>query len=66
MRSKFCVTADGASTKRKFFRMHHESNDPTSLYKTKNPYALDGRSIYFVADPPHLIKTIRTAGLTQV
>ena len=54
-----CVTADGASANRKFFRMHHDPNDPTSLYKTKNHYAPDGRSIYFVADPPHLIKTIR-------
>ncbi len=54
-----CVTADGASTNRKFFRMHYDSNDPKSLYKTKNPYALDDRYIYFVADPPHLIKTVR-------
>jgi len=54
-----CITADGASTNRKFFRMHYDSNDPASLYKAKNPYALDDRSIYFVADPPHLIKTIR-------
>lgn len=54
-----CVTADGASPNRKFFRMHRKQKDPTSLYKTKNHYSLDGRSLYFVADPPHLIKTIR-------
>ena len=54
-----CVTADSASPNRKFFRMHHDPNDSTSLYKTKNHYAPDGRSIYFVAGPLHLIKTIR-------
>ncbi len=54
-----CITADGASTNRKFFRMHRDLKDPTSMYKTHNLFALNGRSIYFVADPPHLIKTIR-------
>ena len=54
-----CVTADGASANRKFFRIHHDSKNPTSLYKTKILYSSDGRSLYFIADPPHLIKTIR-------
>ena len=53
------ITADGASSNRRFFRMHQTS--PSSLtYKTRNPYAEDGkRWIYFVSDPPHLIKTTR-------
>ena len=28
-------------------------------YKTKNPCAIDGRWLYFIADQPHLIKTVR-------
>ena len=55
-----CITADGASPNRKFFRMHHERKDSTSpTYKTHNPYAKEERSVYFVSDPPHLIKTTR-------
>ena len=48
-----CITADGASSNRKFFKMHG------SDYKTPNPYSSDGRSIDFISDPPHLIKTVR-------
>ena len=53
-----CVTADGDSANRKFFRMH-KTPDLLVPYKTKNPYATDGRWLYFIADPPHLIKTVR-------
>lgn len=53
-----CVTADGDSANRKFFRMHKIS-ELLVPYKTKNPYAMDGRWLYFIADPPHLIKTVR-------
>ena len=52
-----CVTADGDSANRKFFRMH-KTSDPLVPYKAKNPYAMDGRWLYFIADPPHLIKTV--------
>ena len=47
------ITADGASPNRKFFSLHGGS------YKTVNPYSDDERYIYFVSDPPHLIKTTR-------
>ena len=54
------ITADGASVNRKFFRMHYDKNDPNSFaYKTLNPYSTDNRWIYFIADPPHLMKTVR-------
>ena len=53
-----CITADGSSSNRKFFRMN-KSHDLSIPYKTKNPYAKDERWIYFIADPPHLIKTVR-------
>ena len=53
------VTADGASSNRKFFRMHKTSSRGHFVYKTRNIYAADKRDIFFFSDPPHLIKTAR-------
>jgi len=61
------VTCDGASSNRKFFKMHlwmKEHDDETLdnvdvTYKTKNLHSTDGRFIYFIADQPHLLKTAR-------
>ena len=54
-----CMTGDGASPNRKFFKMHGTKDDLT--YKTDNPFAnpKENRSLYFISDPPHLIKTTR-------
>lgn len=51
-----CVVADGASANRKFFRMHGQKN---LFYKTHNLFACpsENRSLFFISDPPHLIKT---------
>ncbi len=54
-----CVTADGGSSNRKFFRMHGKLNNSSLTYKTKKRYSPDGRPLYFVADTPHLMKTAR-------
>jgi hypothetical protein len=54
-----CITADGASTNREFFRMHHDKKDPQTLYKTCNLYSPENRWLYFISDPPHLMKTVR-------
>ena len=55
-----CITADGASPNRRFFRMHKTGIRSSLTYKAENPYAEDGkRWIYFISDPPHLIKTTR-------
>ena len=51
-----CITADGTSTNRKLFRMHYNPKECITSYKTKNPYSSDDRWLYFVADPPHLVK----------
>ena len=52
----------GASTNRKKFYWMHEqlSNtyDSSVVYRTINLYA-PGRYMWFVADPPHLMKTTR-------
>ena len=53
-----CVVADGASTNRKFFKMHGVTNSEIT-YKTPNIFTSENRSLYFVSDPPHLIKTTR-------
>ena len=55
-----CITADGASPNRKFFRVHRgPDNDTSPTYKTRNPFAKEERWVYFMSDPPHLIKTAR-------
>ena len=48
---------DGNSVNRRLIKLH----DPPAkvTYKTINPYAADGRSLFFFSDPPHLIKTTR-------
>ena len=55
------TTSDGASPNRKFYRMHKEL-DGDSLadvcFRTINIYAKH-RFIYFISDPPHLLKTAR-------
>ena len=49
------VTADGASSNRKFFSMHGKG----LINKVKNPYSDDERNIFFFSDVPHLLKTSR-------
>ena len=56
------ATADGASQNRKFFRMHRHlvgDLDTEIVYRTKNIYTKEIRFIYFFADVPHLMKTVR-------
>ena len=54
------LTCDGAACNRKFFKMNGVSRGKDELvYKTRNPHAEDGRSIYFMSDVPHLMKTTR-------
>ena len=51
------VTSDGASCNRKLFQMHSKSDK--LVHKVRNIFSRDNHDIYFVSDPPHLIKTIR-------
>ena len=54
------LSCDGASSNRSFFQMHSapENCKHGVVYCTTNPYAQDGRCIYFMSDVPHLIKTV--------
>ena len=56
------AVADGASNNRLFFKMHKgmSRSDSPYTYRTKNIFA-PGRYIYFFADVPHLMKTLRNA-----
>ena len=56
----FCC--DGLSANRRFFRLHDAgSKEQEQVYRVVNPYAHEGekRFIFFLSDPPHLMKTVR-------
>ena len=53
------ITADGASPNRRFIKLHKTDEQQTTVYRAINRFAADERYIYFVSDPPHLIKTAR-------
>ena len=53
------LTCDGATTNRKLWKLHSGDGDEVT-YKVKNIYAPEAeRSLYFISDPPHLLKTVR-------
>ena len=54
------VTADGASSNRRFFRLHSLST-AAMPHCIDNPYATEERKIFIFSDPPHLQKTARNA-----
>ena len=51
------LTFDGLAATRQLFRLHDPSADPGEVYIVPNPYS-DDRHVYFLSDPPHLIKTV--------
>ena len=52
------ITWDGASANRKFLNLHKTENEGM-VCKTINPYANEDRPVFFISDPPHLIKTVQ-------
>jgi len=54
------LICDGLAANRKLFRLHDPSAHVGDVYKVKNPYCLD-RHVFFMSDPPHLMKTVRNA-----
>ena len=56
------VVADGASTNRRFFKMHSIDKYKKGKITYKAPNLSQPEEfIYFVPDVPHLIKTVRNA-----
>ena len=54
------VCCDGLAANRRLFSIH-QPGSTTPVYKVPNPHAHNGerRSLFFLSDPPHLIKTVR-------
>ena len=53
------LTCDSASPNRKFSSMIRLNGDEGPVYKTVNAYSNEeNRPIFFISDPPHLIKTV--------
>lgn len=55
-----CCVSDGASTNRKFYKLHHEDfpNDSVTC-RAINRFSADQRILYFCSDTCHLMKTTR-------
>ena len=56
------VVADGGSNNRRSFHLHKIPKFQVSGVTYKAPKIIQpGNFVYFIADPPHLIKTVRNA-----
>ena len=56
------VTCDGYSVNRRFLKIHATEESGTQItHKMANPFAPEQRDIYFISDPPHLMKTVRNS-----
>ena len=55
--SVMAVTSDGVSCNRRLFQLHSKKKE--IIYKTRNVFSTSKEFIYFICDPPHLLKTIR-------
>lgn len=53
------LICDRASSNRRLWKLHSKGSEFT--YRVPNPYASDCRFLYFISDPPHLLKTIRNS-----
>ena len=53
------LTCDGLAANRQLFRLHAPKKNKELVYKTSNPYSVESHCLFFLSDPPHLLKTIR-------
>ena len=53
------------SANRRFFKLHSSLVMPEEVYKVNNPFTSEDRQIFFMSDPPHLIKTTRNCWASQ-
>ena len=53
------ITSDGASPNRRFINLHRQDGQQGVVYRADNIFAPEPRFIYFISDPPHLLKTAR-------
>ena len=52
------LCCDGLAANRRLFALH---SDEPNTYKIVNPYAEETGHLFFIPDPPHLLKTVRNA-----
>ncbi|KAK3932248.1 Transposable element P transposase [Frankliniella fusca] len=50
---------DGASVNRKFINMHVNAGSTNFVHVAENTAASESRPLYFMLDPPHILKTFR-------
>jgi hypothetical protein len=57
------LVCDGLAANRRLFMLHKHTLVKEDVYRVVNPYSTEGvrKYIYFLSDPPHLIKTVRNA-----
>ena len=53
------ITGDGASPNRRFIRLHEGDGNQSVVHHAENAFSEESRAIYFISDPPHLMKTTR-------
>ena len=53
------LTCDGLAANRQLFRLHAPKRSKELVHKALNPYSKESRYVFFLSDPPHLLKTIR-------
>ena len=54
------LTCDGAWTNRRLWKLHSNGDKQEVTFKVNNIFAPEGvRPLYFISDPPHLLKTAR-------
>ena len=51
-------TCDGLSVNKSFFKLRGPGE---CIHKVLNPYSTEKRYLFFISDPPHLIKTVRNS-----
>lgn len=53
------ITSDGAKPNRRFYKLCQQVQKTSAVpYKTCNPFQ-DDKDLFFICDPPHLLKTAR-------
>ena len=51
------IVCDGAKNNRRMLKLHSTGTGDDLCYKTHNVYSEDKYPVFFICDPPHLIKT---------
>ena len=60
------LTCNGLAANRQLFRLHGPNKSSKELqYKTENLFSKEARSVYFLSNPPHLLKTARNCLTNQ-